>query len=98
MSGVKKGGKGMIHGIHHTAISTGDLERALRFYRDLLGFEEVFSSAWEVGTAVVDRIVGLKDSSARVVMLKAGNTCVELFQYETPRPKPGEASRPVCDH
>jgi catechol 2,3-dioxygenase-like lactoylglutathione lyase family enzyme len=88
----------MIQGIHHTAISTGDLDRALRFYRDLLGFEEVFSSAWEVGSEDVDRIVGLKDSSARVVMLKAGNACIELFQYETPRPKPGEARRPVCDH
>jgi len=76
----------MIHGIHHTAISTGDIERALRFYRDLLGFTEVFSSAWEVGTEEVDRIVGLQNSSARVVMLKAGNACVELFQYQTPRP------------
>jgi catechol 2,3-dioxygenase-like lactoylglutathione lyase family enzyme len=88
----------MIHGIHHTAISTGDMERALRFYRDLLGFTEVFSSTWEVGTEEVDRIVGLQDSSARVVMLKAGNACIELFQYETPRPKPNEANRPVCDH
>ncbi len=88
----------MIHGIHHTAISTGDIERALRFYRDLLGFTEVFSSAWEVGTEEVDRIVGLQNSSARVVMLKAGNACVELFQYETPRPKPSEANRPVSDH
>lgn len=88
----------MIHGIHHTAISTGDIERALRFYRDLLGFTEVFSSAWEIGTEEVDRIVGLQNSSARVVMLKAGNACVELFQYETPRPKPSEANRPVCDH
>ena len=88
----------MIHGIHHTAISTSDLERALRFYRDLLGFEEVFSSAWESGTEEVDRIVGLQDSSARLVMLKAGNACVELFQYAPPRPKPSEANRPVCDH
>ncbi len=28
----------MIRGIHHTAISTGDLERSIAFYRDLLGF------------------------------------------------------------
>jgi catechol 2,3-dioxygenase-like lactoylglutathione lyase family enzyme len=27
----------MIRGIHHTAISTADIERSLRFYRDLLG-------------------------------------------------------------
>ena len=33
----------MIKGIHHTAISTGDIERSLRFYKDLLGFEEVFN-------------------------------------------------------
>jgi catechol 2,3-dioxygenase-like lactoylglutathione lyase family enzyme len=88
----------MIRGVHHTAISTGDLERSLRFYRDLLGFEEIFSSAWEVGAEVADRIVGLKDSSARLVMLKLGNACLELFQYSSPRPKPGEPMRPVCDH
>lgn len=88
----------MIQGIHHTAISTGNMERALRFYRDLLGFTEVFSSSWEAGTEVVDKIVGLKDSSAQVVMLRAGNACVELFQYKTPEPKPSEANRPVCDH
>lgn len=88
----------MIQGIHHTAISTGDIERSLRFYRDLLGFEEVFSSTWEVGTETVDRIVGLKDSSAQVVMLRAGNACVELFQYATPLPKPSDSNRPVCDH
>jgi catechol 2,3-dioxygenase-like lactoylglutathione lyase family enzyme len=88
----------MIQGIHHTAISTGNIERALRFYRDLLGFTEVFSSSWEAGTEVVDKIVGLKDSSAQVVMLRAGNACVELFQYKTPEPKPSEVNRPVCDH
>src|SRR5262245_35603432 len=88
----------MIQGIHHTAISTGNMERALRFYRDLLGFEEVFSSSWQIGSEVVDKIVGLKDSSAQVVMLQAGNACIELFQYQTPQPKLSEAVRPVCDH
>lgn len=88
----------MIHGIHHTAISTGDIERALRFYRDLIGFKEEWSSTWQVGTATVDKIVGLKDSSAQVVMLKLGDAHIELFQYATPHPKPGETNRPVCDH
>ena len=31
-------------------------------------------------------------------MLRAGNAYVELFQYETPSPRPGSPSRPVCDH
>ena len=88
----------MIHGIHHTAISSGDIERSLHFYRDLLGFEEVFKLNWEVGTKTLDDITGLTDSSARVVMLKAGNACVELFEYATPAPKLAEDRRPVCDH
>jgi catechol 2,3-dioxygenase-like lactoylglutathione lyase family enzyme len=88
----------MILGIHHTAISTGDIERSLQFYRDLLGFKEVFSSKWDIGTETTDKIVGLKDSSAQVVMLRAGNACVELFQYATPESKPGDVNRPVCDH
>ncbi len=88
----------MIHGVHHTAISTGDLDRLLAFYRDLLGFEEVFSLGWPVGTETADRITGLKDSSARFAMLRAGNAYVELFQYETPQPRPAVPSRPVCDH
>ncbi len=88
----------MIHGIHHTAISCTDIDRSLHFYRDLLGFEEVFSFDWQVGSATLDNITGLKDSAARVVMLKTGNACVELFEYASPVPKVAEARRPVCDH
>jgi catechol 2,3-dioxygenase-like lactoylglutathione lyase family enzyme len=88
----------MIRGIHHTAISTADIERSLRFYRDLLGFEVIFTSAWEAGTKGADQITGLKDSSARLAMVKAGNACIEIFQYSSPPPKPAEPTRPVCDH
>jgi len=88
----------MIHGIHHTAISTADIERSARFYRDLLGFEEVFKLNWDIGTKTLDNITGLKDSSARVIMLKAGNACVELFEYASPPPQTAEPQRPVCDH
>jgi len=88
----------MIRGVHHTAISTGDLERALRFYRDLLGFEVISEFAWPAGTLVADQITGLEGSSARAVMLRANNAVVELFQYASPAPRPGDPRRPVCDH
>ena len=88
----------MIRGIHHAAISTGNLERALAFYRDLLGFEVVLEAGWPSGTEVADKITGLKGSSARWVMLRAGNAFVELFQYDSPPPKQGDPDRPVCDH
>lgn len=67
----------MIRGIHHGYFDGG--HRALAwFYRDLLGFDVTYSSAWEVGTKGADRITGLKDSSARVAMVKAGNACIEI--------------------
>ncbi len=88
----------MIRGIHHTAISTPNLERALAFYRDLLGLEVVLDGGWPVGSEAADKITNLKDSSARLVMLKAGNAIIEIFQYESPPPKHGDPRRPVCDH
>lgn len=88
----------MIHGINHVAISTPDIERAARFYTGLLGFEEVFRLNWDIGHQALDAITGLTDSSARIIMLKCGNACVELFEYRTPTPRPGEARRPVNDH
>ena len=88
----------MIRGIHHTAISTGDLDRALEFYRDLLGFEVAAEFGWPKGTEAADSITGLKDSAARVVMLKAGNMIIEIFEYSSPATQQGDPGRPVCDH
>jgi catechol 2,3-dioxygenase-like lactoylglutathione lyase family enzyme len=88
----------MIRGIHHTAISTGDLQRSLAFYCDLLGFEKVFEGGWPAGIEVADNITGLSGSSAQLAMLRAGNACIELFQYASPAPSPGNPNRPVCDH
>ena len=36
------------------------------------GFEVVATMGWEVGSTRIDTIVGLKDSSCRQVMMKAG--------------------------
>ncbi len=88
----------MIRGIHHTAISTGDLERAVDFYVGLLGFEVVDRFDWDQGTEWADRITGLEGSAARAAMLKLGNACVEIFEYSSPPPRPADPHRPVCDH
>lgn len=88
----------MIRGIHHTAISTPDIERALGFYRDLLGAEIVTDFEWLPGLEVADRIIGLSGSSARAVMLRLGNAMVEIFEFRSPTPQPGDPERPVCDH
>jgi catechol 2,3-dioxygenase-like lactoylglutathione lyase family enzyme len=64
----------MIRGIHHTAISTGDLGRALSFYRDLLGFEVVLEFAWPKGSDLADQITGIKGSAAKAAMLRASRS------------------------
>ncbi len=88
----------MIRGIHHTAISTPDLERSLAFYCGLLGFEQVMDFTWPEGTENMNRTHALAETAGRVVLLRAGNTLVELFQYATPTPKPLDPKRPLCDH
>ncbi|MBU2550983.1 MAG: VOC family protein [Proteobacteria bacterium] len=91
----------MINGVHHVAISTGNLERALEFYRDILGLDVVLEGGWEKDTPagrMADRITGLQGSATQMAMLRAGNAMIEIFQYDSPEPGPGDPGRPVCDH
>ena len=77
----------MINGVHHVGLSTGDLDRLQRFYADLLGFRVLTSFEWPEGSADIDRIIGLKNSAARHVMLARDRFCMEIFEYHRPTPK-----------
>ena len=77
----------MIRGIHHPGITTGNLDRLLSFYRDLLGFREISRFGWEAGSEMstyAGQIIGIADSTARAVLLRAGNAFVEIFEYQSP--------------
>lgn len=87
----------MINGIHHTAISTPDLERLKRFYCDVLGFQVARQFAWE-NDPRVDTVIGLKNSAAKMAKLRCGNAYIELFEYRSPTPKPADPNRPPSDH
>ena len=89
--------KPMIRGIHHVAICTPDLDRLVAFYGDVLGFEHVSSTSWSE-RPIVDRMIGVDDSAARQVMLRAGNAYLELFEYESPRPTPADPDRGPAHH
>jgi len=91
----------VINRIQHAAISTGDMERALGFYRDLLGFTVISDAEWERGSpasANAQQIMELEDVSVRAVMMSLGDTLLELFEFDSPTPTPGNRGRPVCDH
>ena len=84
-----------ILGAHHTSFTVADLERSVAFFRDVLGFELLFTR--EVRQEYFDRIVGLPGCVVRVALFRipGGGHHVELFQYLAPR---GEPHRPrPCD-
>jgi len=80
---------------HHVALSVEDLDRALWFYRDQLGFEVDWDRDHYSGEALA-RVVGLPGPDARVVMLKGYGARLELFKYYAPAGQKGEPRR-QCD-
>ena len=87
----------MIRGIHHVGIATPNLDRLTEFYVKGFGFERVMSTQWS-DRPVIDRIIGLPGSAARQVMLKAGNTFLELFEYSSPSGRVADPICQPCDH
>lgn len=88
----------MIERIDHTAISVPDLERALAFYCGLLGFEIEIKTAWGAGNTRNDTVIGRADTAGKNALIKAGDTRIELFEYENPPPSPQHGERFVWDH
>jgi lactoylglutathione lyase len=66
---------------HHTGITVADLDRSVAFYRDLLGFEEVFS--WNPRAEYIGRLVGYPDADIHATILRMPNSEVflELMEY-----------------
>jgi catechol 2,3-dioxygenase-like lactoylglutathione lyase family enzyme len=88
----------MIQGLwfDHVGLSVTNLDRAIEFYRDVMGFE--FVTGREFSDARYEAIMNLKGAQGRVATLKAQNMQVELFEFFNPTPKGMDSSRPVCDH
>lgn len=85
----------MIRGIHHTSLSTHDLDRLLAFYRDVIGIPVLFESTFS--GPEMEAITALPGATGRNAMLRAANMHIEIFEYATPASPSGEADRPVCN-
>lgn len=60
----------MIHGVSHVGIGVGDMEKALVFYKGVLGFKEVVFDYVGKFTGIDSVESAVK---ARIVMLRNGN-------------------------
>ncbi len=87
----------MLVGIHHTAISTPDLDRLVGFYRDLFGFEVEFDFPWDEGNEAFRRTHALDETAGRVLMLAHGTSRLEVFEYRKPVPRPDLPERANAD-
>jgi catechol 2,3-dioxygenase-like lactoylglutathione lyase family enzyme len=66
--------------IRHTGIVVSDMERSLKFYRDLLGLK-VSVDFCEKGN-YIDNVVGLQDTELRMVKLTTDDgSMIELMQF-----------------
>ena len=72
-------------GIDHTSYTVSSLERALRFYVDLLGFGVIWQR--EISHQYFRDIVGFPDCVVKAAHLRVPNSThkLELFEYVTPR-------------
>lgn len=71
----------LISGMFHAGITVLDMERSLRFYRDLLGLRVVSDRITR--EVYVRRIVGLEPDAIRIAFLEVpgSNSFIELLEY-----------------
>jgi catechol 2,3-dioxygenase-like lactoylglutathione lyase family enzyme len=79
----------------HIGICVSDMERSLRFYRDLLGF------CWEhelhVEGEPSDTLLGLRDVKLHAVYLTRDGVRIELLRFANP-PAPPPRTRTMHEH
>jgi catechol 2,3-dioxygenase-like lactoylglutathione lyase family enzyme len=80
-------------GVHHVGITVSDLERSVAWYSTLLGLVGDMSVGGSGES--LERIVQVPGASTTGMLLKAGNTRLELIQYHSPPGLPFSARN--CD-
>ena len=85
-------------GVHHIGVSVPDLDKARRFYIDILGgVEEVAPLEW-ADNPFIDAVVGLEGSAARQFFCRLGNLQIEVFEYAAPKQAPQDPARGVNEY
>ena len=65
---------------HHVGITVRDLDRAVEFYRDIFGFEEL--DRFTVSGSAFASAVGVEGATGTFAYLDADGVRVELIEYE----------------
>ncbi len=79
--------------LSHHGLCVSDLERAITFYRDGLGFREV--SRMTFADADTQRLLGIAGAKLEAVYLRRDGTTLELLHFPTPGTHLARAPRPM---
>ena len=75
----------MIKDMHHTGFVVSDLERAVEFYRDVIGME--VTTRYERTGPGVESVVGYEGAHLKIALMGAGGVhALELIKYVSPAP------------
>jgi catechol 2,3-dioxygenase-like lactoylglutathione lyase family enzyme len=79
-----------VTGVHHVAIGAKDLEAMASFYRDLMGFTEVFAEFPESEQEIMREVTRSHRAvfSGATLQQKAGGIMLELIRMVEPAPRP----------
>ena len=83
----------MILGVHHPALAVADMQKALDFYCGVVGFKPVMEAEIPSGVDVMNESLGVPDAGCKVRMIRKGNSCIELFEFNSTTA--GTPDRPV---
>jgi len=82
-----------IQRLTHLGICVSDLERSLRFYRDVLGCEEV--GQLEMAGGMADTLNGMQGVKVRAIYLERDGWRLELIEFPEPGWVGPQAPRPM---
>ena len=85
----------MIIRADHVALSVKDIDRAIAFYRDVMGMEKVLDREYDEAMA---RLIGVDGTRVRIVHMKLVDMIVELFDYHYPEGREPRPDRRQSDY
>jgi len=80
--------------VEHVGMTVKDMERAIAFYRDVIGAVVVLDR--EFGDELGE-VIGVAGTRARIVHMQLGDTMVELFDYRHPQGQERRADASPAD-
>jgi catechol 2,3-dioxygenase-like lactoylglutathione lyase family enzyme len=85
---------GKVVGVAHTGITTSDLDRSIRLFRDVLGMQVTEPRLYD--DPIMERVTGVPGAAIRIAYVELPGHKLELLQYLQPQEHLQSDLRP-CD-